>query len=557
MTNRPSGPPHGGRVGRAAAGMGVATAVSRGFGFVRVIVVAAVLGTTALGNTFQSANSVSNVLFELLAAGALSAVLVPTLAAALDRGDQPEAERLAGSLLGRALVVLGVVAVLGVVFAPLLARLLVTGVDDAETAAQQRELATFLLRFFVPQVLLYAVGTVAIAALYARRRFAITAAAPIGNTIVIVAALLAFRAVAGPDPGLDLSTTEQLLLALGGTLGVAAFVAVPVVALWRSGFRLRARWGAGDAAVRDLTRLSSWAVLQHAGIGVLLGAAIIAGNAVAGGVVAYQVAYVFFLAPYAVLAQPLHTTILPELNADAGAADGSGGGVNASSAFAATVAWALDRMALLVIPVTAAMMALALPAMNLVAFGAARDGIDLLAAALASLAVGLFVYSAFLLLARAYYALGDSRTPAIIAIATAVVGAAVMAVGGAVTEGAARVAMLGVGHSVAYLLGTLILLVGLARRTGSAIVPRSLVRATAVSLVLGLGVWGIARAWDPSSRVGAALLIVVAGGAATGIYLLLWRWTAGRANPRPPGLADPPPVEEPLADEPDAVELEA
>jgi putative peptidoglycan lipid II flippase len=342
---------------------------------------------------------------------------------------------------------------------------------------------------------------------------------------------------------------------------VAAFVAVPVVALWRSGFRLRARWGAGDAAVRDLTRLSSWAVLQHAGIGVLLGAAIIAGNAVAGGVVAYQVAYVFFLAPYAVLAQPLHTTILPELNADASAADGSAadgsaGGVSASSAFAATVAWALDRMALLVIPVTAAMMALAVPAMNLVAFGAARDGIDLLAAALASLAVGLFVYSAFLLLARAYYALGDSRTPAIIAIATAVVGAAVMAAGGAVTEGAARVAMLGIGHSVAYLLGTLILLVGLARRTGSAIAPRSLVRAVAVSLVLGLGVWGTARAWDPSSRVGATLLIVVVGGAATGIYVLLWRWTAGRANPRPPALADTPSVDEAVADEPDAAELE-
>ena len=51
----------------------------------RVLVVAAVLGTTYLGNAFQSANSVSNVLFELLAAGALSAVLVPTFVELLDR----------------------------------------------------------------------------------------------------------------------------------------------------------------------------------------------------------------------------------------------------------------------------------------------------------------------------------------------------------------------------------------------------------------------------------------------------------------------------------------
>ena len=58
--------------------MGAATAASRGVGFVRIWVVATVLGTTYLGNTYQSSSAVSNVLFELLAAGALSAVLVPT-----------------------------------------------------------------------------------------------------------------------------------------------------------------------------------------------------------------------------------------------------------------------------------------------------------------------------------------------------------------------------------------------------------------------------------------------------------------------------------------------
>src|SRR5690606_26858985 len=62
---------------RAAVGMGAIAAISRVIGFVRVLVVAGVLGTTYLGNAFQAANSFSNVLFELLAAGALSAVLVP------------------------------------------------------------------------------------------------------------------------------------------------------------------------------------------------------------------------------------------------------------------------------------------------------------------------------------------------------------------------------------------------------------------------------------------------------------------------------------------------
>src|SRR5262249_24204892 len=126
-------------VARAAAGMGAVTAVSRTLGFVRVLVIAAVLGTTYLGNTFQASNSVSNVLFELVAGGALSAVLVPTFVAHLARNDRAEIERLAGGLLGLATIVLGALSVLGVVFAPFLARVLTSGAAPA-VAAQQRHL---------------------------------------------------------------------------------------------------------------------------------------------------------------------------------------------------------------------------------------------------------------------------------------------------------------------------------------------------------------------------------------------------------------------------------
>ena len=80
--------------------MSALTALSRITGFVRILVVAAVLGTTYLGNTYQSANSVPNLLFELFAAGALQAVLVPTLVHLLDRHLRGEAEHVAGSVLG-------------------------------------------------------------------------------------------------------------------------------------------------------------------------------------------------------------------------------------------------------------------------------------------------------------------------------------------------------------------------------------------------------------------------------------------------------------------------
>lgn len=497
--------------------MGAATALSRALGFVRVLVVAAVLGTTYLGNTFQASNAVSNVLFELIAAGALSEVLVPTFVGLIARDEQGEAERLAGEILGLALVVLGALTVLCVAAAPWLARVLSTGSHGAAVAAEQQHLATFLLRFFVPQVMLYALGAVAIAVLYAKRRFAVTALAPIGNTLVMVGALVAFRFVHGNGAtSLALGTGEKLLLAAAGTLGVAAFVAIPVLAVARTGFRLRPRLAPRDPAVSRLLRLSGWTVLQHAGEGLLLGAAIILGNAVAGGVVAYQVAFVFFLAPYAVLAQPIHTAILPELATDVhGEPDD----------FAGSVRWGLDSIAMLVVPCAAALVAFALPAMHVVAFGRAgtATGITLLAAALASLSVGLYGYSSFFLFTGAFYAMGDSRTPAVTGLCCAVAGVAVMAVVVPFTHGAARIAALGFGHTAAYALASVILGISLARRTGHSVAPRALPRVATIAAVLAGAAWAAERVVAPSERVPTAAVLVVLLAIAGGVYALALR----------------------------------
>jgi putative peptidoglycan lipid II flippase len=494
--------------------MGAVTAVSRGLGFVRVLMVTAVLGTTSLGDAFQSANSVSNVLFELLAAGALSAVLVPTFVQLLDRGDEPGAERVAGGVLGVALAVLGPIVVVGVVFAPLLARALTIGVAS-DVAAAQQDLVTFLLRFFVPQVLLYAAGTIITAVLYAKRRFAITAAAPIGNTVVMVVCLALFRVVAGPDPGLDLTTTEKLLLVAAGTGGVLAFVGVLLGAGAASGFRLRPRWPGRDVQVGAVLRHSGWGVVLHTGAGLLLGAAIVTAAGVVGGVVAYQVGWVIFLAPYAVLAQPIHTAILPEMVTEARDAG--------RRQVAASLRWALERMALLVLPATAAMIALASPALRVVEFGQ-TDG-QLLAAAVSGLAVGLYAYSAFLLLARGYYALGDSRTPGVVSLVSAGVGVVVMVVSAVLVDGAARIVLLGLGHSIAYTVGAGVLALGLTRRTAASLRPAALGRIALVSAVAGVGGWAASEAvlGDDPGRLAALATVMVIAAIGAGVVVAGYR----------------------------------
>jgi putative peptidoglycan lipid II flippase len=502
--------------------MGAAAAVSRAFGGIRMVVIAGVLGTTYLGNTFQASNSVSNVLFELLAAGALSAVLVPTFVELLGRGEHRRVEEVAGGVLSIALVALGLVAVAGVVLAPQLARLLTAGVTDPQIAGDQRELATFLLRFFIPQVLLYAVGAVTTAVLHARRSFALTAIAPIGNTVVLVVALVVFRAMAGDAPGFDLSTGERLCLALGGTLGVAAFVGVPALGLRVRGFRLRlgVRRALRDPDVRRLLRLSGWAALQHAGTGILLAAALVTGGGVPGGVVAYQLAMVVFLAPYGIVAQPIHTAVLPRLAADVAAGDRAG--------LHDALRWAARAMAVVTLPLAALLVALSGPTMRVLAFGeAARGGSpEVLAGALLGLAVGIPVYGGFLLLTRAAYALSDSRSPAIASLVSSAVGAAGMLIAAASYDGADRLVAIGAAHSLAYALGA----IGLAWRLRpdvGLIVGLAEVRPLVLAVLAGGAAWVTMDAWSPAGRPATVLALAVISGAAGGAYLLVLRAVGG------------------------------
>jgi putative peptidoglycan lipid II flippase len=283
----------------------------------------------------------------------------------------------------------------------------------------------------------------------------------------------------------------------------------------RSGFRLRATLGTVDRKLRRLLWLSAWVALQP-DVALLLVTALVMGNQVAGGVVAYQFCFVAFLAPYAILAQPVHTTILPELSLDASRGD--------MISFAGRLRWGLDGMAMLLLPVSAAFVALAEPTMRVLSVGNSRHGTDLFAAALASLGVGLFTYGAFLLLARAFYALGDSRTPALVAAGSAVLGAAVMIVGGLDAEsGASTVAALGLGHSAAYLVGTVVLGAMLYRRVGHSFFPRTFWRSLAVSVVLGGLAWWVEDLIEPTERIASIVVLVAIGVIGAGMYALMVR----------------------------------
>ena len=505
------------------------TVISRVFGLGRVFVISAVLGTTYLGNTFQSSNSVSNILFELLAAGGLSAVLVPALVRAAN--DNAHSERLANGVLGVATVALGAIAVVGVVGAPVIARALTAGAP-AEVAVQQRELATFLVRWFVPQVVLYGFGAVATALLHSRKRYAIAAAAPIANTAVMIVCFTVFRIHAGHNPGLSLDTTSKLLLAAAGTGGVLAFVATLVVAVRRSGIRLQPRGGFRDREVRILLQHAGWGILLNSIGGLIAAALVVAGNVVAGGVVAFQVAFVLFLAPYAILSQPLAAVSLPELTQDATSLD--------TTRYATTLHWTLETMCAVMAPATAVLMIFAKPALMGLGLGLDHRGITLVSAALTGLAIGLVPYSGFLVMARAYYAVDDSKTPALVSMLCGAVGVLAIVVSRFTLHDNALVSALGVAHSLALATGMVVLIAHMRRRTHHQVVTRRSVTALGCAAYIALPMWFAARAIAVHDRVSLVVYAICGSAIYVALYAISLR-LAGFGSIRYPRADDMPP----------------
>ncbi len=451
------------RVGRAAATITFWNLVSRLSGFVRVVITNRALGIAALGDTYQSANLVSNILFELLAGGLLFSVLVPTFVAKLDSGRRDEARALGGVLLTRALVMLGGIVVISLVFASKIMWLLTTAVSDPVRRASEIRLGAYLLWFIMPQLLLYAVGAVATALLQADRRFVAAAVAPFFNNLVIIATMLVFGATLHTSSGTTvpaLSVGQKLILGGGTLAGTVILVLVPLIALRRAGLGTRLRWSDPAASgLGELARKGAWGAGDIGLNQVMVVATVVFAGRVDGGVIAYQTAFTFFVLPHAILAYPIFTALFPRLSAH-----GATGDVDS---FAGDVAGGIRAMALLLVPASALLAVVALPLLTLAQGGQFNaHGVHLVAAVLVSYMAGLLGYSGFYLLTRASYAIDDVRSPTMVYL-WATVGAIVgMAIASSLAENSGKVIVLGLVQGAAVTLGSIGLYIRLRRRTG-------------------------------------------------------------------------------------------
>jgi putative peptidoglycan lipid II flippase len=411
VAERGSARQRGGGIGRAALLIGAITMLARVIGFGRQVVFAHTVQASCLGTAYTTANMVPNIIYDIVAGGALTAVVVPVLAGPASGGsaDREQVRQTSAALLSwTVLLLLPVSLAVAAIARPLVSVLL--GGTPGCPRADMVTLGARMLVVFAPQVLLYGLAVVLYGILQAHRRFAAPALAPVLSSLVVIGAYFWFG-VAGSgyqDLTRPVPALAWIVLAAGTTAGVAALVATPLVPALRLHLRLRPglRFPPGiGARVRALAAAGvATLVAQDASVAVVIVLANSRGGS--GALVLYSFAWAVFFVPYAVLAVPIATSAFPELSARAASpGTGSFDDTSATSTRAVTVAsWlGVAAMAGTCVPLARVFQSHVSQAAD------ARQ----LAIALAAFAPGLVGYGLTANLSRVLYAEGRNRASAL------------------------------------------------------------------------------------------------------------------------------------------------
>lgn len=390
---------------RNALVMAMGTALSRLSGFARVLAVIWVLGQSNLSDAYNLANTLPNIVYELLLGGVLSATLLPVLMQSLARRALDRDDTEASAVVTFLAVVLLVGTGLFWLAAPLLMHLYLA-LASGPRAGPERALATSWLRYFAPQLFFIGLTAISNALLNARRRFGAVAFSPIvANVVTIVALVVADHIVQSPSvAGYRADGTAIAVVGLGTTGGYLLQFLVQLPALRRCKLHLRPVWRPSEPALRTIARLSGWTLGVVAANQLSYSVNAVLANIKGGNLSAYTYAYTFMQLPYAVIAVSIAYAVAPDLAhlwARARKAE-----------FAGRVSYAVRVVLVLLVPGGTGYCLLAHPVMSVLS-AHGQESLSkaaLTGSLLAIFALGLPGFSAYLLLMRAFQAKQDTRS---------------------------------------------------------------------------------------------------------------------------------------------------
>ena len=505
---------------RSTAVMSVGTTMSRVTGFMRLSVMAWAIGgaESKLPDTYNLANSLPNIVYQLVLGEILATLFVPVFVEYIKTRARDEAWRLASTILNMAFIIAGLFAIITVVAAPWIIKIYTFRVADPAIRADMEATGAFFLRIFMPQMIFYAAGAVLTGLLNAHRKFAAPMFAPVLNNLIVIATFIVFRQMHGGGvPELaTLTGAEKWVLAGGTTLGVVVFTSMlwPFIRTLPGRYQPRALdWK--HPAVRHVGTLAKYSfgyvIINQIGLWVVYMLA----NRTDGGISAYQAAFILYQLPYGIFAVSVMTALVPSLAEHH---------VNNDLArFREDFSLGLRTTAFIVLPAAAGFVALGLPIIRLLlqhgVFTA--ESTRLYTDTFVLMAIGLYAYAAFQQIMRAFYARQDTKTPWIVNIAAVAINIAV----DIPLYRAMGVPGLALGHTISYvcalIYGGLLLRKRLGGLDGRRLVS-SHVRIGAASLITAFASWGVARliatVVDVEPMPGRLLQV----GAAVGAGLILY-----------------------------------
>ena len=504
---------------RASSVMAVGTIISRITGFIGGVIMIATLGTALLADAFNVANTMPNILYNLLVGGALTAIFVPQLVRAFDDADGGHlfASRLVTTISG----ILLVLVIIGVIFAPQLVYIYAPSFSTPGFETE-REIAIAFTRYCLPQIFFLGLFTMLGQVANARGSFAPLMWAPIANNLVVIVVFSAFL-IKWPSVNVDSITSTQIqILGWGTTAGiiVQALILIPVVK--RSGIKIRPKWGV--AGLGKSFSLAGWTLvyvlISQIGYLITVNVATTAAvdSAKAGittgvGFTPFKNAYLIMLLPYSIVTISIVTALLPHMSKLA---------INKKiEDVKEQILRAIKTVAVLTIPSSVAFLLFGPLITEVLFFGIDKNDGIYIGYVLSALSLGLVAFSINLVLIRGFNAFEDTRTQVWSILIINIISVGLSYVFLAVLPSDWVTVGLGVAFSVSYLIGLFITLRLLKKHTGTIHVREFIGqhgRLLSAALIAMLPIFAISQyfGWvgsDQSSLIRAIelLFVIVAG----------------------------------------------
>ena len=290
------------QIARAAGTVMFAIVLGQIAGLVRGILVARAFPAFEL-DAFFAANQVSETLFMLLAAGALSSAFIPTFTGLLARGEKASAWKLASSIANLLILTLTTLAVLAAVFAPQIVRYALAPGFSSNSALFA--LTVDLLRIQLGAAVLFGLGGLIVGILNAHQVFLIPALTPSMYQLGMIFGVL----VLAPTMGI-------YGLAWGVVIGAALYMLLQIPSLLKQKVRYSPTLGLENAAVREVFRLMGPRVLGVAVVQLNFWVNIwLASKMVSGSVAGLRYGFSLMLMAQAAIAQSVAIAAMPTFSA--------------------------------------------------------------------------------------------------------------------------------------------------------------------------------------------------------------------------------------------------